>query len=157
MTNFKEQIKSPKWQKRRLEILQRDDFTCQMCGDKDKTLHVHHLYYDNEKEYWEYEDLNLITLCEDCHSEEHDCDKESINDSLTFLRKCGLTSIEINALLDSIYFDIIHGKTPVVDITKGIRLDKDNGDDKSLERLEARRVQIIRAIRAKHLSNKEPF
>ena len=96
-------------------------------------------------------------MCEDCHSEEHDCDKESINDSLTFLRKCGLTSIEINALLDSIYFDIIHGKTPVVDITKGIRLDKDNGDDKSLERLEARRVQIIRAIRAKHLSNKEPF
>ena len=32
--NYSEQLKSPKWQKKRLEIMQRDKFTCQLCGDK---------------------------------------------------------------------------------------------------------------------------
>lgn len=93
---YEEQIKSPKWQKRRLEILQLDDFTCQVCGCKDKTLHVHHLHYEKGKKIWEYPDSSLITLCEDCHQYEHDDKgKGSISLVIEKLEKKGITHWEI--------------------------------------------------------------
>ena len=64
---YAEKLKHPKWQKKRLEILSRDKFTCKKCGDKDTTLHVHHLEYSKGKEPWEYPNKSLITLCGDCH------------------------------------------------------------------------------------------
>jgi 5-methylcytosine-specific restriction endonuclease McrA len=30
---YSELLKSPKWQKKRLEIMSRDKFTCKKCGD----------------------------------------------------------------------------------------------------------------------------
>lgn len=66
---YGEQLKSPHWQAKRLRILERDKFTCKMCGSKEKTLHVHHGYYESRKKVWEYEDSTLHTLCEDCHTE----------------------------------------------------------------------------------------
>lgn len=68
---YSEKLKSPKWQKRRLEIMERDGFQCQMCFDRDETLTVHHKEYINGREPWEYEDKHLITLCEDCHESVH--------------------------------------------------------------------------------------
>lgn len=67
--NYSEQLKSPKWQKKRLEIMQRDNFTCQLCGDKETTLNVHHINYIYSKKCWEYKNKELITLCEHCHKE----------------------------------------------------------------------------------------
>lgn len=64
---YSEQLKDPRWQKKRLEILQRDEFTCQSCGDTEATLHVHHLAYFNDKECWDIENEFLVTLCYDCH------------------------------------------------------------------------------------------
>jgi hypothetical protein len=69
---YKEQIKSPKWQKKRLEILKRDEFTCQECGNKELTLHVHHKHYNKGAKIWEYEGWELTTLCENCHSKTHE-------------------------------------------------------------------------------------
>lgn len=70
---YAEKLRDPRWQKRRLEILSRDNFTCQICGATDKTLHVHHKYYENGCEPWD-DDLviGLVTLCEDCHESESD-------------------------------------------------------------------------------------
>ena len=67
---YGEKLKSPKWQKKRLEILNRDEFTCTMCNSKEKTLHVHHKVYIFDKDPWDYEEQYYITLCEDCHFEE---------------------------------------------------------------------------------------
>lgn len=64
---YAEKLKSPKWQKRRLQILERDNFTCTLCADSETTLHVHHLRYFKNRNPWEYEDGDLMTLCEDCH------------------------------------------------------------------------------------------
>lgn len=55
------------WQRKRLEILNRDEFICQCCGSKDKQLQIHHTYYQYGKNVWEYEDASLITFCNDCH------------------------------------------------------------------------------------------
>lgn len=66
-SNYSILLKDPRWQKRRLKILERDGWCCYECGHEDKTLHVHHRYYLRGKKPWEYEDDALITLCEDCH------------------------------------------------------------------------------------------
>lgn len=64
---YYEQLKDPRWQRKRLEILQRDDFTCKDCNSKEKQLHVHHTKYINGILAWEYDSKYLITLCMDCH------------------------------------------------------------------------------------------
>lgn len=68
---YSDKLKDPRWQKKRLEILNRDKFQCQYCGDKEQTLHVHHFYYDKRLEPWEYDEVDLITVCEDCHWLKH--------------------------------------------------------------------------------------
>ena len=64
---YLEKLKDPRWQKKRLEILERDNWTCKACGETEKTLHVHHIFYFPKKEPWEIENGFLITLCENCH------------------------------------------------------------------------------------------
>lgn len=67
---YAEKLKHPKWQKKRLEILNRDNFMCRCCGNTELTLHVHHFTYLKGRQPWDYENSNFITMCEDCHSEE---------------------------------------------------------------------------------------
>lgn len=74
MTTYSGKLKDPRWQKKRLEILERDNWECQICGDNESTLIVHHYKYSGEP--WEVEDKYLKTLCEDCHDSEHQCMKE---------------------------------------------------------------------------------
>ena len=64
---YSSKLKDPRWQKKRLEILHRDSFACQCCGETKKTLHVHHTNSNYEIEPWEHEEFTLVTLCEDCH------------------------------------------------------------------------------------------
>jgi hypothetical protein len=101
--DFKEQIKHPNWQKRRLEILQKDNFACQMCGDKESPLHVHHLRYVKGLKYWEYKDWELITLCEECHSFEHLAKDEITGEKIKNIRDLGISNTEIVAFLDCIH------------------------------------------------------
>lgn len=65
---YAEKLKDPRWQKRRLEILQRDEWGCQHCGDETSTLHVHHFWYEGEP--WDAPDEALLSLCERCHEAE---------------------------------------------------------------------------------------
>ena len=69
---YSEKLKHPKWQKKRLEIMQRDGFRCRSCGNDDNQLHVHHILYDSQyKNPWDYPDYLLITFCNNCHELEH--------------------------------------------------------------------------------------
>jgi hypothetical protein len=72
MASYQELLSDPKWQRRRLEIFLRDDFTCQRCGNDRLTLCVHHFSYTPGLLPWEYPDEDLITWCIDCHEKEHD-------------------------------------------------------------------------------------
>lgn len=62
---YSEKLKDPRWQKKRLEILQRDLFACRLCEDKETQLQVHHLQYMNEP--WDVPNDKLITYCKHCH------------------------------------------------------------------------------------------
>lgn len=80
---YSEKLKSPKWQKKRLEIMQRDNFKCRSCSSVDKQLQIHHIIYINKyKNPWDYSNEFLITLCEDCHKYESE---ENVNTSALFL------------------------------------------------------------------------
>ena len=68
--SYSEKLKDPRWQKKRLEIFERDNWACFDCGDETATLHVHHLEYIKEKNPWDYNNEFLITLCENCHKTE---------------------------------------------------------------------------------------
>lgn len=65
---YYEKLKDPRWQKKRLEVMQRDCFACRQCGDKTSTLNVHHMLYRKNAEPWDYDPDLLITLCEACHA-----------------------------------------------------------------------------------------
>ena len=72
--SYSDLLQNALWQKKRLEIMQRDNFSCVKCGrgiNDGTMLNVHHkIYYPNRKP-WEYEDNCLETLCVDCHKNEH--------------------------------------------------------------------------------------
>ncbi len=67
MTTYAEKLRDPRWQKRRLEVFNREKFTCESCGDKESTLCVHHDIYIKGLEPWEYDDVCLRCFCESCH------------------------------------------------------------------------------------------
>lgn len=70
-------LRDPRWQKMRLQVLERDDWACQACFDGESTLHVHHRIYHRGREPWEYKMDDLVTLCESCHAAESDGQRES--------------------------------------------------------------------------------
>jgi hypothetical protein len=69
--SYSELLKDPRWQKKRLSILKRDNFICKLCGDKETQLVVHHLIYHDELDPWNYKNNELITLCNHCHNSLH--------------------------------------------------------------------------------------
>lgn len=67
--SYADLLLDPCWQKKRLEVLNRDEWTCQRCSAKDKTLHVHHFRYHGNAPPWEAPLDELATVCEPCHGE----------------------------------------------------------------------------------------
>lgn len=65
---YAQKLLDPRWQRLRLEILNRDEWACQHCGNKEATLHVHHTYYEFRNDPWEYPTESLVSYCEGCHS-----------------------------------------------------------------------------------------
>jgi hypothetical protein len=84
MSEYSEKFKDPRWQRKRLEILERDGWCCQKCYDPQNPLHVHHRYYEQGKDPWDYPDEALVSLCEECHLYEkesrYDAEKSLIHE-----------------------------------------------------------------------------
>ena len=57
------------WSSRREAILNRDNYTCQICGKKNTRLEVHHIIFRSQG--GTDDENNLITLCSECHSDIH--------------------------------------------------------------------------------------
>ena len=66
MSSYSRKLTDPRWQKKRLEILERDKWTCTVCKDSKLELHVHHEHYNGEP--WEADSKFLKTVCFVCHS-----------------------------------------------------------------------------------------
>lgn len=70
-SSYAAKLRDPRWQKKRLEVLERAGWACEMCGDHETTLHVHHKQYLKGREPWEYDADQLAALCEFCHEHGH--------------------------------------------------------------------------------------
>lgn len=99
--DYEAQLLNPKWQRRRLTILNRDNFTCTNCGNTEQTLHVHHLEYLGDLAPWEYHDDMLYTLCSYCHKLEKGREKIEIGLLRTFKMK-GFLCGDLSALSSAI-------------------------------------------------------
>lgn len=73
-SSYFEKLKDPRWQKKRLEVLEKSSWACDLCGDTENTLHVHHKQYIKGREPWEYTAEQLSTLCDSCHESNHSVD-----------------------------------------------------------------------------------
>lgn len=58
---------SQKYKQWRTSVYQRDDYTCQMCGERGGKLNGHHIYKVSDYPELIFEINNGITLCYDCH------------------------------------------------------------------------------------------
>lgn len=70
--SYRSQYLDPRWQKKRLEVFQANDFLCGVCHNGEKTLHVHHKQYIANRDVWDYEIEQLACLCETCHEVLHE-------------------------------------------------------------------------------------
>ena len=95
MANYFEKLKDPRWQKKRLEVFERDGWRCQCCYNDSNTLTVHHKFYERDIEPWDYPIEALKTLCIDCHEKEYN-DRDSVEKKLLrVLKKSDFLSDEI--------------------------------------------------------------
>ena len=80
---YAEKLKDPRWQRKRLEIFQRDGFTCRDCCSNEKTVHLHHCFYQ-KGDPWDTDEKFLLTLCCDCH-ESRQAIEDQIKESIGLL------------------------------------------------------------------------
>jgi hypothetical protein len=123
---YLELLKDPRWQRKRLEIFQRDAWTCQRCGEMTVMLSVHHLCYHPGKDPWESPDEELLTLCEPCHTTETRNLKEARGEILHALRRLPWETQDLHMLCGFLstvqYFHKRHGYSREEIITQGSRL-----------------------------------
>lgn len=84
MSTFWEKYKDPRWQRKRLVVMENANFCCEGCGSDSKTLNVHHKLYRRGHDPWDYSDSELMCLCEACHQSWHWV-KENFNVSLQYM------------------------------------------------------------------------
>ena len=73
---YSEKLKDPRWQRKRLEVMQRDGFKCRDCGSSHETLHVHHCHYE-KGEPWKTNLRFLLTLCNECHQTRQELENDA--------------------------------------------------------------------------------
>jgi hypothetical protein len=101
-SEYYEKLKDPRWQKKRLEVFQRDEFTCQSCLDGENTLTVHHRYYDKNVEPWDYPLKSLVTLCESCHQMEYEDQYEIDKQLVRAVRAAGFLNSDIERIIEGL-------------------------------------------------------
>jgi hypothetical protein len=81
---YSEKLKDPRWQRRRLEVLEAAGWKCSQCESTDQTLHVHHNFYRSRTEPWNYPDHALRVVCEECHdlAEEQRAEFKQLSEAL---------------------------------------------------------------------------
>lgn len=67
--DYSKKLQDPRWQRKRLEVMQAAGWKCVICGDKDEELNVHHPAYQPHHEPWEYSNLHCV--CKTCHTIYH--------------------------------------------------------------------------------------
>jgi hypothetical protein len=101
-TDYEQKLRDPRWQRCRLEIMQRDNFACIECGDTESTLNVHHIRYIRGALPWAYPPWLLVTLCESCHEAIHDGEPTIDERFFSLARVIGMETAHFTMLEDAL-------------------------------------------------------
>ncbi len=72
--NVRKFYKSTAWERKRKQVLKRDNWECQKCKDEggySRATTVHHIKHLTDRPDLALTDSNLVSLCSACHNEEH--------------------------------------------------------------------------------------
>ena len=119
---YAEKLLDPRWQQMRLRVFDRDGWKCRCCGNSQVTLNAHHpVYHPLAEGPWDYDVDEIITLCSECHSDEHiELDSSKANLMLTIVKMGYWGSFEFDNLCT------VLGSLTKEDLNK-IFLEKANG------------------------------
>jgi hypothetical protein len=95
---YAEKLKDSRWLAKRREILERDNFSCQSCGDNKRVMHVHHEYYLPDTEPWNYPNTALVVLCDGCHRVEEDGRKNAYRNLNLAIADAGFTREDVEKM-----------------------------------------------------------
>jgi hypothetical protein len=101
MLNYQEQLRDPRWQRKRLQILNDANFKCEDCGDEKTELNVHHSAYLRGIPAWDHPDELLHCLCRPCHKE-----RQAVEESLKIEMMKRLRRVPI-ARLKAVFFAVL--------------------------------------------------
>lgn len=107
-------LQHPEWQRKRLEIMGAAGWKCELCGSRTITLHVHHTRYDRKRKPWEYEDCELLCICEICHGKLHGLYERPVPEenpteqaperlAIKYRIRNAANATELNAALDELF------------------------------------------------------
>ena len=97
--SFSNAYSDPRWQKLRLRVFERDNYTCQFCGNTSIQQHAHHKWYRDGLLAYQYELKELITLCSICHQKTHDIQEKELKKASQFLKYIFFNPIDFQKLL----------------------------------------------------------
>jgi hypothetical protein len=115
--SYKTKLTDPKWQKKRLELFNLRGFKCEICGNEEKELHIHHRFYLKNRKPWEYDNDVFQVLCVDCHEKHHEESNVKIKEVIPKKYEELISSIEKLELFD-IYNLIFILKDDDVDVNE---------------------------------------
>ena len=70
-TSYASQIKDERWTAFAAGIRKQRNF-CECCRRSGIVLQVHHLFYEFNRNLWDYDGDEVIVLCESCHKDIHE-------------------------------------------------------------------------------------
>ena len=68
---YTEQLKSQEWSNFSHRIRSERCNACAICRRTDVVTQVHHKYYDFKRRLWEYDDQEVMLVCDLCHASIH--------------------------------------------------------------------------------------
>lgn len=82
--DFFQSYQTAEWQRLKNRVLERDNYTCQICGERHGLMQVHHITYKRcSGKAYNAPMGDLITLCENCHCHDDGDHKHFFNGGVT--------------------------------------------------------------------------
>jgi 5-methylcytosine-specific restriction endonuclease McrA len=108
LMTYAEKLRRPRWQRKRLELLQSTDFTCELCGATDQQLQIHHPIYRVGVEPWDYPTDTLMVLCLQCHEERQEIERQffyKVSLAIRYKNNTELKEMPVWTMLESRNFE----------------------------------------------------
>lgn len=68
---YREKLQRDEWKNFARSSKESAGHACKICKRGDLPLNVHHIFYDPEREPWDYLPHEIVVLCRPCHEEFH--------------------------------------------------------------------------------------